>query len=213
MRTASALSSAALSSTVWPSTVLVGQPIVMTSTVTPLTPESAFCSSIDPARNSCSPGAWLGLPAMRTMRLLAPFRMWVPAMSVTAIRRGAIRVQRVCASVMKGLASDRQESATLLVGGRPMTVKSFLPRGVCREGGRVRGLLLRRLQRTAGGHHSREHGVHQSATVAADGDIGHQADLVLAEDRGHLHRGVTRGADGVDALAIRLGLGRTDGAD
>src|SRR5580765_817258 len=44
----------------------------MTSTVTPLTPLSAFWSSIDPARNSCSPGAWLGLPAMRTMRLSAP---------------------------------------------------------------------------------------------------------------------------------------------
>src|SRR5436190_5804316 len=70
MNTASAPSSAALSSTSFPSTVFFGHPIGMTSTVIPLTPDSAFCSSSEPARNSCMPAGWLGRPAMITMRLL-----------------------------------------------------------------------------------------------------------------------------------------------
>ena len=70
--TASALSSAALSSTRAPSTIFDGQPPSYTWTVMPGTDASAFCSSRHPARNSCMPGGWLGLPAMRTIRLSAP---------------------------------------------------------------------------------------------------------------------------------------------
>ena len=72
IRTASALSSAALSSTRAPSTIFEGQPPSYTCTVMPGTDARAFWSSRHPARNSCMPGGWLGLPAMRTIRLSAP---------------------------------------------------------------------------------------------------------------------------------------------
>ena len=47
-----------------------------------------------------------------------------------------------------------------------------------------------------------------AGAVAADGDVGHQLDVMLAEDRGQLHRGVALAADRVDAQAIRVGFRR-----
>src|SRR5688500_7600709 len=69
MKIASACSSGVLSSTVAPSTVRVGQPLVYTSTCTPGTPERDFCRSIELARNSWNPAAWLARPAINAMRL------------------------------------------------------------------------------------------------------------------------------------------------
>jgi hypothetical protein len=73
-----------------------------------------------------------------------------------------------------------------------------------------RAALLRRAPRVglarehAGDHHARQ----TAGAVAADGDLGHQLDVMLAEDRGQLHRRVALAADGVDAEAIRVGFRR-----